>query len=232
MRIRLYLSVLAEPPMPALMLVSLFAWLALLLSGDSMHASGHHHTVDNAVVHMLVQSTWPWFLMVLAMMSPLLANAIHHLWVRSLSRRRIRAIIFFTVAYITVWMLAGAVLLLGAEQLKVLSSFGWFAAPATSLLIALVWQASPWKQICLNRCHLQPRLSAFGLAADGDCLRFGLVKGFFCVGTCWALMFLPLVFVSAGLPLMLVISLFLLMEQYRPARPAQWRIPLLGRMSN
>ena len=232
MRIRLYLSVLAEPPMPALLMVSLFAWLALLLSGDSMHASAHHHTVNKTVVQMLVQSAWPWFLMLLAMMSPLLANAIHHLWARSLSRRRIRAIILFTVAYITVWMLVGAVLMLIAEQLKVLSSFWEGAAFATSLVIALVWQASPWKQSCLNRCHLQPRLSAFGIAADRDCLRFGLVKGLFCVGTCWALMLLPLVVVSAGLPLMLVIGLFMLLEQYRPARPAQWRIPLLANVLN
>lgn len=229
MKIRLYLSAFAKPPMSALIMVSVVAWLALFLNSHSMHGSGHHQMVDHGVMHMLLQSAWPWFLMLLAMMSPLLGGAIKHLWVRSLSRRRIRAITLFVVGYITVWMLAGAVLLLGAEQLNVLSAFGWFAAPATGLLIVFAWQASPLRQMCLNRCHWTARLSAFGLRADWDCLRFGLIKGCWCVGSCWALMFLPLLFPSVHLPLMLLVTFYLFFEQYQPARPPQWRLPLLAK---
>lgn len=225
MRIRLYLLVLAEPPMPVLLFVSLLAWLALLLNGNHMHGEEHHHMTEMAVAPLLIRSAWPWFLMLLAMMSPLHALAIRHLWARSLSRRRIRAIALFAVGYIAVWMLVGAVLVVGAEQLKGYRMGEW-VAPLMGLLIVILWQVSPWKQICLNRCHWVARLSAFGVAADRDCLRFGLVKGFWCVGTCWALMFLPLLFTSAGLPLMLLISLFLLIEQYQPARP----IPLWGKI--
>jgi len=229
MRIRLYLSVLAEPPMPALILVSLFAWLALLLGGHNMHGSEHHHIVFDDIFPMLVQSAWPWFLMILAMMSPLHANAIQHLWARSLSRRRIRAIIVFAIAYLAVWMLAGAVLILGAKLLEVQSREAG-TAPLIGLLIAFIWQASPWKQICLNHCHWVTRLSLSGLAADLDCLRFGLVKGCWCVGSCWALMFVSLVSGSVGLPLMLVVSLYLFIEQYLPARPPRWGNPLLKKM--
>ena len=212
-------------------MVSLLGWLALWLTGHNMHESGHHHIADMAVVPLLAQSAWPWFLMVLAMMSPLHANAVRHLWVRSLSRRRFRAIILFGAVYITVWMLVGVLLLLGAELMKIHAIWGGLA-PLLTLLIAFIWQISPWKQTCFNHCHRQPRLSAFGRAADRDCLRFGLTKGFWCVGTCWALMFLPLVFTSTGLSLMLLITLFLFLEQFQPARPPQWGMPLLRNMLN
>jgi len=218
--------------MPVLLLVSLGAWLVLLLTGNHGHGGEHQHHIGTvAAAPLLLQSVWPWFLMLLAMMSPLHAPALRHLWARSLSRRRLRAIFLFAVGYGVVWMLVGAVLVLGAEQLKGYGMGGWLA-PLTGLLIVILWQISPWKQICLNRCHWVARLSAFGWVADRDCLRFGLVKGFWCVGTCWALMFLPLMFTSVGLPLMLVISLFLLMEQYQPARPVRWRMLLFGKMLN
>lgn len=228
-RMKLYLAILAEPPMPMLLLVSFGAWLVLLFTGNHGHGGEHDHMGGVAAASRLLPSLWPWFLMLLAMMAPLQAPALRHLWGRSLPRRRPRAIVLFTVGYVAVWMGVGAGLVLVAAQLQVYGRGGWLA-PLTGLFLVIVWQVSPWKQICLNRCHRVPRLSAFGWEADRDCLRFGLVKGVWCVGTCWALMALPLLFTFASLPLMLAISLFLLVEQYQPARPARWRMPLLGRV--
>lgn len=226
-RMKLYLAILAEPPMPVLLLVSLGAWLVLLFTGNHGHGGEHqYHMGEVAAASLLLQSLWPWFVMLLAMMAPLQAPALRHLWSRSLPRRRLRGIALFAVGYGAVWMGVGAVLVLAAAQLQVYGMGSWLA-PLTGGLLVIVWQISPWKQLCLNRCHGVARLSAFGWAADRDCLRFGLVKGFWCVGTCWAFMFLPLLFTWAGLPLMLGISLFLLVEQYQPARPARWRVPLL-----
>lgn len=233
--------------MPVLITVSLIAWLALLQSGHSMHGSMHyaayavthisahaahnpaHNTAQEAVhdnVPTLMHSGWSWLIMLIAMMAPLLAEPIHQLWVRSLPRRRWMAISCFVIAYVTVWMLAGGILLAAAQQLQTLDNDHGSIAAGLALLITSLWQASPWKQVCLNRCHWKPRLSAFGLAADWDCLRFGVIKGLWCVGSCWALMFLPLAFVQAGSLLMLVVGLIMLVERWQPARPAQWRIPL------
>jgi predicted metal-binding membrane protein len=233
-RIRAYLSVLSEPPLPVLLTVSLVAWLLLLQNGHSMHASVHseHYAVDRVGTHALAQLGWSWLIMLVAMMTPLLAEPIRQLWARSLPRRRLMAIFFFAIAYVAIWMLAGFILSEIAKQLQTLSDNSWLTTPGLALLIAIVWQASPWKQVCLNYCHWKPRLSPFGLAADWDCFRFGAVKGVWCVGSCWALMFLPLVFVHASHLLMLVTGLILLAERYQPARPARWQIPFFGRILN
>lgn len=165
-----------------------------------------------------------------AMMAPLLSEPIRQLWARSFPRRRLIAISFFVIAYTTTWMLAGIILLIAAKQLQAISKNDWLTAPGIALLVLIIWQASPWKQICLNYCHWQPRLSPFGIAAHWDCFRFGLIKGFWCIGSCWAFMFLPLVFVNAGLPLMLLTSLILVAERCHTARPARWQVPLFGRI--
>jgi predicted metal-binding membrane protein len=213
--------------LPVLILSALVAWLALLQNGHNMHASEHPHITGHADAHALLQKGWSWLIMLIAMMAPLLAEPIRHLWVRSLPRRRLMAIFVFVMAYITIWVLAGAVLSMVASQLQILSVHSSLTTPCLALAVVIVWQASPWKQVCLNYCHWSPRLSPFGLAADWDCWRFGMVKGFWCVGSCWALMLLPLAIVYAGLPLMLITSSILLVERWQPARPARWRVPLL-----
>jgi len=168
-----------------------------------------------------------WLLMLLAMMPPLLAQPIRHLWDRSLRRRRKRAVALFVAAYAAVWMLAGLVLMAAAILLRALAGgAALLPSSALAIAIALLWQATPAKQICLNRCHRLPRLSVFDLAADLDCLRYGLVAALWCVATCWALMLVPLLADGAHEVLMAVISVMLLAERQTPARPARWRLAL------
>jgi predicted metal-binding membrane protein len=97
-------------------------------------------------------------------------------------------------------------------------------AVALALVLALLWRVCPVRQVCLNRCHVLPRLSPFGLAADRDCLLFGARNGAWCVGACWALMVLPLVVDSLHLAAMLVVMLVMLNERLAPTRPARWRL--------
>jgi predicted metal-binding membrane protein len=227
-RIRAYLSILSVPPMPVLIAVSLVAWLVLLQHGHTMHAADHH-VVSHICADALTQLGFTWLIMLVGMMAPLLAEPIRQLWVRSLPRRRWMAIFLFVMAYATIWMLAGVILSMAAIQLQLLGE-GGLTASILALAIVFLWQASPWKQVCLNYCHWSPRLSAFGLTADWDSWRFGIVKGFWCVGSCWALMFLPLMFIHASLPLMLAANLVLVIERCQPARSARWRIPFLGRV--
>jgi predicted metal-binding membrane protein len=77
--------------------------------------------------------------------------------------------------------------------------------------IAIAWQMTPARQICLNRCHWLPRLSAFGFAADRDCISFGLAHGFWCAATCAPLMLLPLMTPQIHLPLMALLSASLML---------------------
>jgi predicted metal-binding membrane protein len=91
-------------------------------------------------------------------------------------------------------------------------------------VLAVVWQCSPLKQRCLNRCHSQAQLAAFGATAYFDALRFGLTHGMWCVGACWALMLLPLL-VSAGHgAAMAAVALWLLAERLDTPMPPRWRL--------
>ena len=90
-------------------------------------------------------------------------------------------------------------------------------------MVALVWQVSPAKQWCLNRCHQRPPLVAFGFAADFDAFRFGARNGAACGGVCWALM-LPMLLVGQGqLLMMLLVTLFSFAESLENPARLSWR---------
>jgi len=164
------------------------------------------------------------FAMVLAMMAPLLAVPMTHLWIRSLARRRLRATALFSLAYAAVWTAAMTLLAAASAGLAVLG-IGWVAALALALAVAALWHATPARQASLNRCHRLPRLGAFGWEADRDCLAYGFTSGLWCFGACWALMLLPM-FVERGHFLaMLAVMTFLLVERQMPSRAVHWRMP-------
>jgi predicted metal-binding membrane protein len=94
----------------------------------------------------------------------------------------------------------------------------------TGLVVVVVWQASPVKQRFLNHCHRRPALAAFGRAADLAALRFGTSLALWCIGSCWALMLLPLLVPGHALPLMAAVALWLWAERVEPVAPARWRL--------
>lgn len=165
-------------------------------------------------------------LMVAAMMLPLIAAPLRHICERSFARRRGRALLLFAAGYTMLWVCAALALQLLA--LAVCSGAPTLLAGFVAAAVgAVLWQASPAKQWCLNRCHRRPQLAAFGAAADRDAFVFGLAHGASCVGACWALMLLPLSVPNLHLPVMAAITLFIAAE--RVERPAplgwQWRWP-------
>ena len=161
MKLKSYIWFLSQAPLPALLLISAVAWLLLWLGGHQhvaphlpaaaaqlMH---HHHqpvpqaapvTAQVDALATLAQLS-SWALMVLAMMFPLLHNAIRHIWQRSLPRLRLLGSALFCLGYFLLWLLFGyfsnGLLRLGQIQP------GWQVAAGMALL-AIIWQASPWKQ--------------------------------------------------------------------------------------
>jgi predicted metal-binding membrane protein len=232
------LAAIARGPWPPLLLVSLAGWFALLAFEHRLGAPGYCGVSPGwpvwdwrgvGLALRLDSATWlvlPWWLMLVAMMPPLLAQPLTHLWHRSLARRRQRAIGLFVAAYAAVWMLAGPIVVSTAMTLRTLEGAVGLPALALAGAAALLWQVAPAKQSCLNRCHRLPRLSAFGLRADRDCLCYGVVAGLWCVGACWALMLVPLLAEESHAPLMAIIAILLLGERQAPARRAKWRIRL------
>jgi predicted metal-binding membrane protein len=161
--------------------------------------------------------------MLIAMMPPLLAPPLLHVWRRSLTRRRTRAVLLFVLGYLAVWLAALLPLVAASIALDSISITAGWPAATLAATIALVWQATPLKQISLNGCHRRPPLAAFGLRAEADALCYGAGHGLWCVGTCWALMLLPL---AASGPLhwvvMLAVMLISAVERVRTPQAGRW----------
>jgi predicted metal-binding membrane protein len=156
-----------------------------------------------------------WFVMLLAMMTPLLWQPLAHVWDGSLAERRVRAVLLFLGSYFGAWMLAMAVLALAAVVLRIVAGS---AAIAIAAGAAVLWQMTPAKARFLNRCHTLRPLPAFGLAADIGSLRYGLQVAAPCIGTCWAMMLLPLTGDAAHIVVMATTALWMLSERYSGKR--------------
>lgn len=165
-------------------------------------------------------TTWPFMLP--AMMAPLLVPALRHGYVRSLPARRRRTLTSLLAAYAAVWSVGGLVLFALATALREISRSG--AIPlAVGLFVVAVWELSPWRQRCLNRRQAHPAIAAFGRPADRDALRLGGTHALWCVGSCWALMLLPLLAGRWHLGAMVIVTLWIWAEFFEaPAVPA-WR---------
>jgi predicted metal-binding membrane protein len=163
-----------------------------------------------------------WAQMVVAMMSPLVIAPLRHVRDRSFARRRARAMLLFVAGYAAVWMVAGV-------GLQAMALAALWAAPASlvglgfAVATAICWQVSPAKQWCLNRCHRQPQLAAFGAAADRDAFNFGLTNGAACAGACWALMLLTLFVGHGHVVAMIIVTLLVFAERLESPAPLGWR---------
>ncbi len=171
-----------------------------------------------------------WMLMLIAMMAPTLIAPVFHVHQRSFKHRRARSIALFAIGYGAIWMVAGVFML----TVKLMANASapqalWPAAAAG--LIALVWQCSPLKQLCLNRSHNHSELSAFGIAADRDVLVFGLRHGVWCVGSCWALMLLPMLLVHGHTAAMIAVTMLMIGERLEGPRPLRWRLRGPGKLT-
>mgnify|MGYP003694204989 CR=1 FL=1 len=125
----------------------------------------------------------------------LLAQPLLHLWVRSLARRRMRAIGAFLVAYFAVWLAAGPVLLAitpspSAWPPKAAALTGRSRWPSCSPSCGASAPSGRSASTAATSCR-GSRRSAWPPTAD--CLLFGARTGAWCVGACWALMVVPLV---------------------------------------
>jgi predicted metal-binding membrane protein len=128
--------------------------------------------------------------MLVAMMSPVLILPVRHIRLSSFTHRRARSIVLFLTGHGAIRMALGGVLMAVELEVKQFARESYLPT-AGVVLIALVWQFSPIKQRCLNRCHAHNDLAAFGAAADLDAFRFAVTHGIWCAGSSWALMLFP-----------------------------------------
>jgi predicted metal-binding membrane protein len=140
-----------------------------------------------------------WWIMMVAMMLPSAAPMV--LLFAGMNRRQREmgnpyvATAYFASAYLVVWAgfsLVAVALQWGLESLALLSPmlisnsavFG-----AALLLVAGLYQLTPFKQTCLKNCRspLQFMMMRWRTGNDGA-FRMGIEHGAYCVGCCWFLM--------------------------------------------
>ena len=222
-----------------LLTVSAITWVVLLAEPggavmSTHHAAAHAGAMPAASLQLQLATHQPaalamgWVLMVMAMMSPVLIAPVGHIRLRSFAHRRARAIALFVAAYAAIWIALGGAFMAVALAATLLAPQSYLPAAGAGL-IAFVWQWSPIKQRCLNRCHAHPELAAFGVAADVDALRFGTTHGIWCAGSCWALMLVPMVLPWGHIVAMAAAAVVVFSERLEGPRPPCWRVRGLGK---
>jgi len=224
----------------SVLLMSAVAWILLLGEPAGISILAHCPATSSgatpvrASIPMLLAMNPPasvaagWGLMLIAMMLPVLIAPIGHVRARSFTYRRARSVAFFATGYAAIWMALGGVLVAIELAAKVQAPQSYLPAAGAALL-ALIWQLSPIKQRCLNRCHAHTELAAFGAAADFGALRFGLTHGIWCGGSCWALMLFPMLLPQGHVAAMALGAVLIFSERVEPPMPPCWRWRGLGK---
>lgn len=166
-----------------------------------------------------------WCLMVLAMMCPKLILPIHQLVALSLKRLRLVNASLFVLGYLTSWTLAGILILTISLNVQRLLPQSYLPA-LVCLLLALIWQCSPYKQFFLNQGHQHTIIRAFGYQAGFDSFAYGIRHGLWCVGSGWLLMLFPMLLPTAHLSAMAFITIIMLSEHLQHPRVIKWRLDL------
>ncbi len=161
--------------------VSAVCWIFILLSNQPSGGEHAHHAHGAASVS-LRSAAAHWAAMVAAMMFPFLAGHLRSVAARSLWGRRHWAMALFLISYTALWMPFGLAI---APAQQAWPGVPWIPA---CLLVAAIWQLTPWKRAALVACHRTAPLAPIGLRADLDCLRYGGSVFVNCWLSCWALM--------------------------------------------
>ena len=135
-----------------------------------------------------------WVVMMAAMMFPSVSPTVA-LYSRMTNGESIVRPLLFALGYLVTWAAAGAlafaVAFAGSRIVGDVLAWNragrWVAA--TTLIVAAVYELTPFKDACLGRCR-SPLGLLLGSWRDGraGALRMGAQNGAWCVGCCWALM--------------------------------------------
>jgi predicted metal-binding membrane protein len=223
-----------------LLTVILLAWGWLLfgaglemeqmdLGGGQIMLMAPEWSAGYAVVIFLM-----WAIMMMAMMLPSAAPAI--LLAAALMAQRNGNRLFgpaglFVLGYLLVWLgfsLLATVLQFGLERAELLSADMVSASAklaAVLLIIAGIYQWTPWKQACLVQCRSPAeQLTRFWRQGTSGPLRAGVIHGLFCLGCCWSLMVLLFVGGLMNLLWIAALALLVLLEKLLPGGPRVSRL--------
>lgn len=130
---------------------------------------------------------------------------------------------FFVLGYVAVWAgfsVVAVVLQFWLERLALLTPMmetTSLSLAGSLLIVAGIYQWTPWKHACLRRCQspLDFVLTYWRSGADGAFV-MGLQHGLYCVGCCWLIMLLLFVGGVMNLYWIAGLALFVLAEKLFP----------------
>ena len=180
--------------------VSLIAWVYLISEAETFHRAGvglprmELWSPGDFVLVFLM-----WSIMMVAMMVPSASPMV--LTYATIRRKQhpdegaFGATGAFLLGYVILWTAFSALATVaqwGLQRAALISSAGESTNAVFAgglLLVAGIFQWTPWKRACLTRCR-SPFLFIMTSWRDGTrgALMMGLEHGVFCLGCCWALM--------------------------------------------
>ena len=231
----------------ALLLVTALAWV-WLLSGAGMGMSAFEMTRHSMMPMPMAQpATWTpayavlmffmWWIMMIAMMLPAASPVI--LLAAAINRSaRVDTPPFgsagaFAAGYLCAWAVFSA---LAVAVQWALERSGWITPmlvsghdlfAGTVLVLAGLWQFTPWKRACLRHCRAPTEfLTRQRRPGQWGAVRMGWIHGLYCLGCCWFLM--ALLFVGGVMNLYWIIGLALLVWVEKQVRHGASISRLLG----
>lgn len=164
-----------------------------------------------------------WYVMLMAMMLPVVTGAVIHVQVRSFRSDRMANSFGFILGYLAIWMLAGLPIIFLALFLHLLINDTAVLFVA-SLGLAVIWQITAWKQFALNKCHARPSLTVFGSQPLLASTRFGVSYALWCLVSCAPLMLTTLMMPVHGPVWMLVVAVWIWAERLEVPRAPAYRL--------
>ena len=219
-----------KPLYVVLVPIIVLTWVSLLVWGLSPYARFLGHGSFEGVplehsplvVAILVAG---WTLMLVAMMLPTtlpLVNLFHSITAQRPDRVRLVALLL--TGYITIWAVFGVLVHLGNMALhyfanQVVWPHNHELIASGTLLLAGLYQFSPLKYKCLDKCRSP--LSFImehwrGRQDQAQSFLLGIHHGLFCVGCCWALMLLMFGVGAGNFGWMLVLGGIMAVEKNMP----------------
>jgi predicted metal-binding membrane protein len=205
------------------------AWVTLALWGQSPYARYlSHHSLEDIRGGGLLMLVFVagWLVMLLAMMLPTtlpLVAMFNKLTSTRPDGRRLTTLLI--VGYLSIWIVVGLLIYLGDEVLhQGVARSAWiaehvWALGAATFLLAGVYQFTPLKYHCLEKCR-----SPFSFITQhwrgrdeaGQAFMLGIHHGVFCVGCCWTLMVLMFAVGVGNFGWMLVLAAVMAIEKNMP----------------
>lgn len=209
-----------------------WAWVAFKARGSMpMPMTGLGLTMGMAAWPFLVM----WTVMMVGMMFP--ASAPMILVFSSIQTRRCPTpqtyvpVSVFTAAYMLVWIVFGVAafgLAAGIDALAGRSAWlmsHWSRIAAGLILVAGVYQFTPWKNVCLRRCRM-PLGFLLEHWQDGwwGAFVMGVKHGLYCAGCCWLLFVILVPLGVMNLVAMGIVTVIVFAEKTMPGGERTARI--------